>query len=388
MLYKSDQINHIFPKNDFSFLTNLVLKKILKAVNGRFIGGVVRDALLGIKTNDIDISTVFQPLEVIEILKKLNFNPIGTGIIYGTVSVFLKDLKIEITSLRKDVKNYGRRAEVLFGGTWEEDSLRRDFTFNALYLEPVENSYIIYDYHEGLKHLHEGKVKFIGNYKERIQEDYLRIMRFIRFFLRYSKNQDYIIEIEILREFVKDMKILSIERILMEIDNILKCNNWDLGIEIMNYLGISNLFFLQDLFRSQDVLLYSLSLDERFFVIFHKISLKIINQLPLQKYKQKFLQYYINSDFSSKSLANVWQKTKSLTLVQQILYIRKIIYKDLNYKTELLEENLFNSYKSNYKFINSTGLLRGQEELLLKIEYLQKCLLFILYFYVGDIILF
>lgn len=374
MLYTLDNIKLLFPKSNWEFTLEPCLMVILKAVEGRFVGGVVRDALLGIMTEDIDIATPFLPEEVLHRLTQLNFHPVATGIKYGTVSVFLKKYKIEITSLRKDVKTYGRKAEVSFGGTWEEDSLRRDFTFNALFLCIEDHQYYLYDYHGGLEDLRKGQVNFIGDYKERIKEDYLRIMRFVRFFLRYAiTHKDFTSTLESFYEFIPPMKILSIERILMELNAILKCENWWVGIDIINTLGISKLFFQDNLFipsLTNRGLIYSL--NERFFIIFHRISLEVIKTLPLIKHQQLLLSKYITTDFTPTSLGRIWQKTKTLNLIVELIHFKYLIDGHRNFPIDLLREDNFNNYKKYIVFQHSFGPERGEEELQIKINFLKS----------------
>lgn len=374
MIYKKNQIIKDFPNSNFEFIKDELLKKIINAVNGRFIGGVVRDGLLGIITNDIDISTALLPQEVMNILTNMKFNPIPTGIAYGTVSLFLKKYKVEITSLRKDVETYGRRAEVSFNGSWEDDSIRRDFTFNALYLEPIyENNinYNIYDYHKGLEDLKNSKIKFIGNYKLRIKEDYLRIMRFVRFFLRYGINQinTYKEEINFLREFVASMELLSIERIIMEINSILKIHTYNLGIEIINELGISKLFFKDNLYILN--VHENLLLEDKFLILFHRIPINIIKKLPLEKSIRIFLEKFQKVQWNIESLGKIWYETKNINLIKHMIRIYNILNnnKEFNFINNISDES-FNLYKQSHKFIYNTGVERGKEEIELRIKFL------------------
>jgi tRNA nucleotidyltransferase/poly(A) polymerase len=388
MIHTISKIKNKFPLMNFDFLKCENLINIINKIEGRFVGGAVRDGLLGISTYDIDISTKFFPNEVISILNNLTFNPVATGIEYGTVSVFLKPYKIEITSLRKDVKTFGRKAEVVFGGTWQEDSERRDFTFNSLYLDISEkDNYAIYDYHNGIEDLLNKKINFIGNYKLRIEEDYLRIMRFVRFFLRYGKNQEdsYKEEILNLYKFVPFMKLLSIERIIMEITSILKTEQWILGIKILNELKISELFFQKDLFICSNCKKNILILD-KFVIIFHKIDLKIIEKLPLEKNIKYYLKTYIQCDWSLINLSKIFYRKKDFNIILDLLNLHYII----NDKLKKEELNLFNvfienkrninfnhkfiEYKNNYIFKNLEGPLRGEEEIEMRINFFKSFL--------------
>lgn len=154
----------------------------------RIIGGAVRDALLGKVQGDIDIATTLKPDDVICAFMNHNIQVIPTGIKFGTVTVVLNDETFEITSLRKDIKCDGRHALVEFTDSFELDSQRRDFTINALSYCPLDN--MIYDYHDGLNDLYNKVVRFIGLPSERIEEDYLRILRFFRFSAYYADDLD------------------------------------------------------------------------------------------------------------------------------------------------------------------------------------------------------
>lgn len=150
--------------------------------NARLVGGCVRDFILyGKLVYDIDIATPFLPDEIIARLGK-KFKVIPTGLQHGTITIMGKH-KYEITTLRKDEETDGRHATVSFDATWQEDSARRDFTINALYADSAGN---IYDYHNGLADLENNTVRFINDPIKRIEEDYLRIMRFFRFVIRFG----------------------------------------------------------------------------------------------------------------------------------------------------------------------------------------------------------
>lgn len=169
------------------------IKKIFTIFNSkkpdsiRLVGGCVRDLIVGKKVNDFDFACVFLPEKIIEILQENNVKAIPTGIKHGTVTAHINGQNFEITTLRDDVKSDGRYAQVEFVDDYLLDAKRRDFTINALYLD--ENGKI-YDYFNGLDDLENGKVVFIGDANDRIKEDYLRILRFFRFSIRFAKNLD------------------------------------------------------------------------------------------------------------------------------------------------------------------------------------------------------
>lgn len=368
MKYLYSEVQEKFPNSIFKCLKNKIIRKLLFILDGKLVGGVVRDGLLGLETFDIDIATPYKPNEVLHTLETNDFHPVATGIKYGTISLFFSDLKIEITSLRKDIKNFGRKAEVEFGGTWEEDSLRRDFTFNSLYLALENEKIVIYDYHKGVEDLLSGSVNFIGSYEARIQEDYLRILRFIRFFIRYSKHQENYKEfLEKFSPLVPSMKLLSIERILMEIFNILKRPNWQLGIQMINDFQISDLFF-------QEKLLNKKILPEKYIIpyIFLLIDSKIITQLPLQKdIKYNIINYQNFSKNSSLEVGTkIWQKQQNLESLNYILELYNLLEKNI-YNTDYTQEN-FNAFRKKTTIINLSGPERGIEELEIKKKFFEQ----------------
>ncbi|HWC62258.1 MAG TPA: hypothetical protein VG501_01465 [Rhizomicrobium sp.] len=145
---------------------------------GRFVGGAVRNALLGAPVVDIDIAVPVPPEESVKLLEAAGIKVIPTGFDHGTVTVIKNDKIFEVTSLRRDVATDGRHAVVAYTTQWEEDAARRDFTINALYAAADGE---IFDYTGGLEDLAAGRVRFVGNPKARIAEDYLRILRLFRF---------------------------------------------------------------------------------------------------------------------------------------------------------------------------------------------------------------
>ena len=194
------------------------LNEIGKESKVRFVGGCVRKSLCGESVDDIDLATSLEPHEVKKKLTKGNIKVIDTGISHGTVTAILNQKKFEITTLRKDVSTDGRHANVLFTLNWEQDAKRRDFTINAIYAD-IEGR--IFDPQNGIPDLHNGKIKFIGKPEERIQEDYLRILRYFRFFTQYSKT-DY--DSDIIRSIkinINGLNKISNERIFDELKKIL-----------------------------------------------------------------------------------------------------------------------------------------------------------------------
>ncbi len=152
----------------------------------RIVGGAVRDTLMGIRSEDVDLATPLLPEEVTRRAEALGAKVIPTGIAHGTVTIVYRDHIYEVTTLRRDVSTDGRRATVAFSDDWKEDASRRDFTINALYADPLTGE--IFDYFGGLADLEARKVRFIGEPQQRIAEDYLRILRYFRFHARFGEG--------------------------------------------------------------------------------------------------------------------------------------------------------------------------------------------------------
>ncbi len=186
--------------------------------NARWVGGAVRDTLLGLDAHDVDCATPLPPQEVMERLAAAGIRTIPTGIDHGTVTALLEGGHVEITTLRRDIATDGRRAEVAFCDDWREDAARRDFTINALYAEPETG--LIHDYFGGLDDLRSRRVRFIGDAHDRIREDHLRILRYFRFHARFGDTADPMAE-QACRELAPMLKGLSRERVAMELLNLL-----------------------------------------------------------------------------------------------------------------------------------------------------------------------
>ncbi|MCX7285320.1 MAG: CCA tRNA nucleotidyltransferase [Novosphingobium sp.] len=183
--------------------------------NCRWVGGVVRDTLLGLASKDIDMATTLLPDETAARLKAAGIRSIPTGIAHGTVTAVLSGGTVEITTLRRDVSTDGRHATVAFSGEWAEDAARRDFTFNALYADP--RTLEVFDYTGGRDDLAARRVRFIGEADQRIREDYLRILRYFRFQARFgSLPADAEAEAAV-SDLAAGMKGLSRERVGWEL---------------------------------------------------------------------------------------------------------------------------------------------------------------------------
>lgn len=152
----------------------------------RFVGGAVRDTLLGIAVTDVDLATTLTPDVVIKRLEAAKIKAVPTGLDHGTVTAVSSGKTYEITTLRRDVATDGRRATVAFSTDWREDAARRDFTINALYADPATGE--VFDFFRGLDDLEKRALRFIGDANERIAEDHLRILRYFRFLARFGNG--------------------------------------------------------------------------------------------------------------------------------------------------------------------------------------------------------
>jgi poly(A) polymerase len=191
-----------------------------EAGEARFVGGAVRDTLLGLAVTiaDIDIATRHPPAEVLARLRAGAIRAVPTGLAHGTITAVLPGGPVEVTTLRRDVATDGRHAEVAFTDDWREDAARRDFTMNALYADPLTGR--IDDYFGGLADLAAGRVRFIGSALQRIAEDHLRILRFFRFHARFGTAIDAE-GLDACTARANDLMALSRERIASELLKLL-----------------------------------------------------------------------------------------------------------------------------------------------------------------------
>ena len=194
------------------------LVRALGAENVRWVGGAVRDTLLGAEVSDIDAATTFHPDQVMRLLEDADIRTVPTGIDHGTITAILPGGPVEVTTLRRDVATDGRRATVAFAKEWREDAARRDFTINALFAHP--ETLEISDYFGGLEDLAARRVRFIGDARTRIREDHLRILRYFRFQARFGSRLDEEAE-GACAELAETMKGLSRERVAGELLAIL-----------------------------------------------------------------------------------------------------------------------------------------------------------------------
>lgn len=213
---------------------------IIEALTGnggaaRFVGGCVRDALIGLPTEDIDIATDLLPDTVVERLKASSIKALPTGRDHGTITAVIGKRTFEITTLRVDAGTDGRHADVVFTEDWEQDAERRDFTFNALYLDPLGE---LFDPMDGLPDLETGHVRFIGRADDRIAEDRLRVLRYFRFVARFDDANPEKDALIACRNAAKHLGSLSAERIQKELLLLLATTNPVRSLDLMQKTGV------------------------------------------------------------------------------------------------------------------------------------------------------
>ncbi|MFL6739673.1 MAG: CCA tRNA nucleotidyltransferase [Sphingomicrobium sp.] len=219
------------------------IRRLLKALdakggNARFVGGAVRDFLLGEHPDDLDLATTHSPEEVIRRLESAGIKVVPTGIEHGTVTAISSGTVVEVTTLRSDVSTDGRRATVAFTDDWPQDASRRDFTINALYSDPYSG--LIFDYFDGLEDLASRTVRFIGEPLQRIAEDHLRILRYFRFHARYGHGEPDSHSLDACTARANDLMALSRERIADELLKLLALEEPTPTIRLMRDRGIFN----------------------------------------------------------------------------------------------------------------------------------------------------
>lgn len=345
---------------------NLILK------NGgevRFIGGIVRDLLLNKEIKDIDLATNLLPSHIQKILidNKIQYFTIGKE--FGTITAVIDKQPIEITTLRKDINCYGRHAEVEFTNDWEEDAKRRDFTVNALSADLDGN---IYDYFNGIADIQNKKIRFIGKAEDRIQEDYLRILRFFRFSSYFSNDLD---EEGLIycNKFANKLKNISSERIKSELIKIFEAPNGRSTIKHMEPV-FQNIYLLHSPIIEQIDRLYILinqfNYQLKYIMCFAVIvcnsndTKNIIKNSAFTRAEQKFLSLITQNkikEFDQDNLEKYWKIYKEK--FQEIILINLAISNE-NLTNNLLTSSLEKLFSQSIKALP----IKGEDLLKLGIE--------------------
>tara|TARA_B100002049_G_scaffold69801_1_gene50907 strand:- start:733 stop:2007 length:1275 start_codon:yes stop_codon:yes gene_type:complete len=325
----------------------------------RYVGGCIRKILNNETIDDIDFAVNLKPNECIEALKSYNIKYYETGIEYGTITAIIGNNKFEITSLRKDIITDGRHAKVEFSDNWFEDASRRDFTINSIYADIDGN---LYDPFNGKRDLELGKVEFIGDIEKRIKEDYLRILRYVRFFLNYSKLEHSNKVKKIIKQNINGISNISSERLLDELKKIIKLKDFlklfkDLfceeiirlifpqfkNFEIFKKL---NNFAKKNLSEVDYIFLISLMIiddtDNVDYFLF-KFNISNVNKKRIL-FLKKFNDEKINKNFFSEK--NLWK----------VLY-----YNGKQSLQDLLYFEIFKSKNANKKLINLIDFFKDKE---------------------------
>ena len=253
---------------------------------------------------DIDITTIATPEQILAYFQ--TYNTITVGREYGTVVVFYKGYTFEITTTREDVRTYGRRAEVKLNKSFLLDSKRRDFTINALLL----NYHELIDYNDGIKDLKNRTIRFIGQAEARIEEDYLRIFRYIRFVARFHSKLT--IKTQIILENIENLKKLSVERIISEITNMCKYPNTNRAIALLNKYGITESLFGQQLPLLPNNII---KINEKLAYLFKDVlqnNCSIYKIIPLNKTVRAIAHMMIAPKNINISLFYFWKKFKNI----------------------------------------------------------------------------
>ena len=369
----------------FPFYKNSELKFVFKILQqgipseqkaAMFVGGCVRKHLSNQEIDDIDIATSLTTDQIKEKFKDTKFKVIDSGIHHGTVTLVSDNLKLELTTLRKDVKTDGRHAEVEYTNDWQKDSERRDFTINAIYLDIDGN---IFDPQSGTTDLKNNNIKFIGDPQKRIEEDYLRIIRLIRFSIEYESEID-LKTIEATRYNLDGIKKISKERILTELLKILGTKNF---VKINNNKHLKTLFSLifpelKNLERlnqlesisnisnfDKETLLAVLLIDEKnnheYFSYKYNISNDLKGNLNLMA--KNFLNFQLNKKFFLKDLKkNMYYFGKKHLKDLNILYFsdnRKLKLKDYLEIFNNIEKLYIPEFSFDGNFLKEQGVQEG-----------------------------
>ena len=377
--YKNKELQFLFKK----LQSDLPKEKVVS----RFVGGCVRKHLSGEEIDDIDVATILTTDEVKNKLKNTYFKVLDTGTKHGTVTVISDNFKVEITTLREDYRTDGRHADVKYIDDWKLDSERRDFTINAIYLDREGK---IFDPQMGTVDLKNKNVKFIGDPQKRIEEDYLRIIRFLRFKIMYDLKLETT-TIAAIKQNLDGIKKISKERILLELLKIL---------ELKSFLKISENYHLLEIFKiifpefiyldrlkkvkeinrnlqlNKDILLSVLLIDEKdnheYFA--HKYNVPNKLKLSLEKLAKNFNLAQNNKDFFYKDLLkNIYLNGKNHLITLNILNYAcnpKIKLQEFTNTLNKILNSEIPKLDINGEYLKQNGMQEGEDlgKVLKKIE--------------------
>ncbi len=326
----------------------------------RYVGGCIRKILNNENVDDIDLATNIRPNELINLLIKNKINYFDTGISHGTVTANIEKKNFEITSLRKDISTDGRHAKVEFSDDWQEDASRRDFTINSIYADFEGN---LFDPYNGRQDLQEGKIIFIGDPEKRIQEDYLRILRYVRFFLNYSKQKHDENIKKVIKQNINGVKNLSSERLIDELKKLvlskgfLKINSDEFckDIILLIFPQLKNIIVFKNINKYAE----KIYLSQNFTLL---ISLMIIDETDNSDY---FLYKFNLSNKDQKKirfLKDIFLKKKNKTFFTERKLWEIFYHKGKEELQDMLKFEIFKSKKINYKLIKLLDFFKVQEK--------------------------
>ena len=324
--YNDKELKFVFNKIQEGSSTDMV--------TARFVGGCVRKYLSNNKIDDIDIATTLSAEEIKEKFKNTKFNVVETGIKHGTVTLVTDKFNLEITTLRKDVETDGRHAEVEYIDDWQLDSERRDFTINAIYLD-INGK--IFDPQMGTVDLKNNNVKFIGDPQKRIEEDYLRIIRFLRFKIMYDSKVEPS-TINAIKQNLDGIKKISKERILSELYKIL---------DLKNFINLNESTHLKEIFSLIFPEFENLKRLERLAKIcdYTQVNRELLLAVLLIDEKNNHEYFAHKYNVSNNIKENLHISAKNIILIKGNKYffnkdLKKNIY--LNGKNHLINLNILN----------------------------------------------
>ena len=319
----------------------------------KLVGGCVRKLITEEKIDDMDIAINIEPEKIKKVLVEQKIKFVETGIAHGTITVLINDFKFEITSLRKDLSTDGRHAKVEFTSNWEQDAQRRDFTINAIY---SDISGEVYDPLNGIEDLKNGIIKFIGDPNQRIQEDYLRILRYLRFYTQYNKNKFHDeITIKAIKRNLDGLAKISRERILEELFKMMKLNNFSklFEDEFCRFLILSILPQLRNYNRIKILNKISYKIKKQIDKIL-LLSILIVDETDNCNF---FLYKYQLSNEDKKRILFIKNSFKNYS--KQYLYSKKNLLKltYLSDKSSVIELLIFLIFVNPEKISNIENLI-------------------------------
>ncbi|WP_421787738.1 CCA tRNA nucleotidyltransferase [Hyphobacterium sp.] len=295
---------------DHAWMTHPATRRVMNALENaapggaRFVGGCVRNALLGAPVADIDIATVLEPAAAQAALEAAKIAIHPTGIEHGTLTAVADHRPFEVTTLRRDVSTDGRRATVAFTTDWAEDAARRDFRLNALYADAAGK---IYDPVGGLADIGTRRIVFIGKAEDRIAEDYLRILRFFRFHAWYGRGEPDPAGLAACASMTDGLAQLSAERVWMETKKLLAAPDPVRVLELMSETGIAEALYRSEPDTGRLSRLIALGGDDsllRFAATFGEQAVRLIRDMKMSNAEAFRIRQMADADLAADIAAD------------------------------------------------------------------------------------